>query len=522
MRRSTLKALALVVGASTSALGARDAEACGGQFTPVSATVSTVSAHRMIFSISPTATTLYDEIKWSGSPASFAWILPIQGTVTVGLSADILFATLDSLTASKVDQPFPTCAFRGGSGGTSGTGAGSGGTKGSGGGGVMVITQQQVGPYETVQLASSDGSALTSWLTANGYTISAADKPVIKAYVAAGMNFLAMKLVPGAGISAMQPVRVTSAGASPVLPLHMVSVGTGATTTITLWVVADGRWQPQNFPFFTISDSELTWDWTTFTSDYGAVLASKEAASGGTGWLLESSLELSQTTLSNDLIAAVTYDGDAGGGYLPPPPPVDAGPDASFDAGAGGDMVAAADADLAVLFAGIKRPNARITRLSTNIAHSALANDLTLEAPTNQHEITNILVPDKQAGPGCMYYPDGGLVPPEAGAEDARAGTGGTDGKGSGGTAGKGSGGTAGKGGGTAGQGGTTGTSAIGGTRGSGSQADAGPGDTPSSSGGCSTTASHDPFLDFGVGGLFAMLGFRALRSFRRPRRHRK
>jgi hypothetical protein len=308
-----------------------------------------------------------------------------------------------------------------------------------------------------------------------------------------------------------------------------VSVGTGPTTTITLWVVADGRWQPQNFPFFRILDRELTWDWTTRTSDYDALVAAKEAASGGAGWLLESSLELSQTTLKDDVLAAVTYDGDGGGGYLPPPPPADAGPDASFDAGAGGDMTAAADADLAVLFAGIKTPNARITRLSTAIAHSALVNDLTLEAPTDQREITNELVPDKQAGPGCMYYPDGGLVPPDSGADDARAGTGGTDGKGSGGTDGKGGGGTDGKGGGGAGgHGGTAGGSVTGGARGSGARADAGPdgggapGDTASSSGGCSTTSSHDPFLDFGVGGLFAMVGFRALRSLRRPRRDRK
>jgi hypothetical protein len=104
---------------------------------------------------------------------------------------------------------------------------------------VTVTSQKQVGPYETVQLHSNDGSALTSWLKTNGYVVPAADAPVIAAYAAQKFDFLALKLVPGEGVNAMQPVRVTSKGASISLPLHMVAVGTGATTGITIYVVAD-------------------------------------------------------------------------------------------------------------------------------------------------------------------------------------------------------------------------------------------------------------------------------------------
>ena len=58
-------------------------------------------------------------------------------------------------------------------------------------------------------------------------------------------------------------MRVTMPGASLSLPLRMASVGTGAVTGITIWVVADGRYEPQNFPFFHIDDSQLVWDWST-------------------------------------------------------------------------------------------------------------------------------------------------------------------------------------------------------------------------------------------------------------------
>ena len=46
---------------------------------------------------------------------------------------------------------------------------------------------------------------------------------------------------------------------------------------------ADGRWEPQNFPFFQIKDSELSWDWNTDSSNYETLRLSKEAALKGKG-----------------------------------------------------------------------------------------------------------------------------------------------------------------------------------------------------------------------------------------------
>ena len=68
------------------------ADACGGCFAAESNTV--VTDHRMIFSVSKNQTTLYDQIRYQGSPESFAWVLPIHGTVEIGLSSDALFGFL--------------------------------------------------------------------------------------------------------------------------------------------------------------------------------------------------------------------------------------------------------------------------------------------------------------------------------------------------------------------------------------------------------------------------------------------
>src|SRR5207253_2494422 len=70
---------------------------------------SDITDERMLLAVSETQTTLYDQIRYAGSPSSFAWVLPIRGTVTVGLSADVLFDSMDALTATEVRPPPSSC-----------------------------------------------------------------------------------------------------------------------------------------------------------------------------------------------------------------------------------------------------------------------------------------------------------------------------------------------------------------------------------------------------------------------------
>jgi hypothetical protein len=446
MRNSrTFVAMFAIAAATAASLGVeRDAEACGGCFVPPNEIESVITDERMIFSISKDQTTLYDQIQYSGAPSSFAWVLPIKGTVTVGLSADIMFNLIDqNLTASQVVQPpvdcppSPACDSLGFNGST--TGGTTGGTaEVTGAGGVQVLAQEQVGPYETVQLHSTDGSALTNWLTSHGYLIAADVVPVIAAYVADQFDFLALKLVPGKGVQSMQPVRVTSQGAALSLPLRMVAVGTGATTGISIWVVSDGRWEPQNFPFFLITDSELTWNWTVEngvnggSSNYETVRLQKENALKGRGWQIESSLELSQVTIEQELSQAIQFnsfttspvggylsaggssaeDAGAEGGAFAGEAGLDGGGEAAvsdagaeFEAGSVPAQQQAASQDLAVLFAGIAGPNVRITRMRSDVAHSALTVDMVLQASADQSELTNLHYPANQTGqPVCPVY----------------------------------------------------------------------------------------------------------------------
>ena len=194
---------------------------------------------------------------------------------------------------------------------------------------MTVLAQENVGPYATVQLHSSDSSALDNWLTQNGYNIPAAVQPILDAYVTEGFDFLAMKLLPNQGVQAMRPVRVTMPGASLSLPLRMASVGTGAVTGITIWVVADGRYEPQNFPFFHIDDSQLVWDWSSNISNYTTLRVQNEAKLKNAGWEIESSIALNEQLIKNVILSGGQYYGnglsastpvDATQDYLPSGP----------------------------------------------------------------------------------------------------------------------------------------------------------------------------------------------------------
>ena len=48
----------------------------------------------------------------------------------------------------------------------------------------------------------------------------------------------------------------------------MVAAGTGANVAITLFVIGEGRWEPQNFPTGALDPTKLTWDFITQSSDY--------------------------------------------------------------------------------------------------------------------------------------------------------------------------------------------------------------------------------------------------------------
>lgn len=351
------------------------AEACGGCFHPPTRSTQ-VTGHRMVFAVSPERTTLFDQIEYSGEPEDFAWVLPIRGQVEVGLSSDLLFANLESLTSVRIVSPDLDCPVCEDFNASAGPGPGP---SGSGtGGGVGIITSEVVGPYDTVQLSSDDPNALFDWLQTNGYVVDASLLPVLEAYVDEGFDFLALRLAPGQGIQSMQPVRVTSPGAGFELPLRMVAAGTGASTAISLWIVSEGRYQPANFPVEQISGADLVWDWSQNRSNYAMLREEIFQASDGFAWIVDSSDRVAPSDLYFPVEEA-TYGLEISG-YA---------------------SLADAEADFDILTADFTG-SPWITLLSAELSRPALEEDLRIEAAPDQSvRSRTLLAADSINTPPC-------------------------------------------------------------------------------------------------------------------------
>ncbi len=287
MKKLTLGALVVLTGAMVAMLDAPRAEACGGCFVPPTDS-TVVTDHRMALSISPQQTILWDQIRYSGDPREFAWVLPVINGAKLELANDEFFNALDRSTQPTVVAPntfggAAGCALTGCASDTaSSEAAGAPGV-----GEVQVLNQSVVGPYETVTLRATDDDALTNWLRDNSFTIPTSIEPTIAAYVAEGFDFIALRLRPQCSERSMQPVRVVSPGASPVLPLRMVAAGVGPQVGITLWVISEGRYEPQNFPHGLIEEADIRWDRFQGRSNYQALSEAKMAERNGYTWLVE-------------------------------------------------------------------------------------------------------------------------------------------------------------------------------------------------------------------------------------------
>lgn len=285
MNKSLLACLAIAGAASV--LEPVRAEACGGCFVPPSER-TVVTDHRMALSISTTQTVLWDQIRYSGDPSEFAWVLPVRAGATIELSNDAFFSALDASTQPVIYAP----QTYGGAYGCGLTGcasetAASSASDGPAAGQVQILSQSVVGPYETVTLRATDPGALRRWLTGHAYAIPPAIGPTIDAYVAESFDFIALRLRPDCGERSMQPVRIVTKGADPTLPLRMVAAGIGARVGLTLYIISEGRWQPQNFPHAEVETKSILWDRTQNRSNYEPLVEALMTAGEGRTWVTE-------------------------------------------------------------------------------------------------------------------------------------------------------------------------------------------------------------------------------------------
>lgn len=388
-----------------------DAAACGGCFaSPEQPTV--VTDHRMALAIAQDQTVLWDQIRYQGDPREFAWVLPVRPGARIELSRDEWFAALENVTKTVILPPNngnirSACSLGGCAASSASDSSGGGGGNAQTPESVDVLAQQVVGPYESVTLRATDPDALSIWLIAHGFAIPPSIEPVIAQYQKESFDFIALRLRPNCNVRSMKPVRIVSPGADPTLPLRMVAAGVGAKVGITLFVIGEGRWHPQNFPDAEIDFGKLVWDTGALRSNYSSLSVEALAAHEGRGFLTEYAGDMGN--LSGFYLASCrapsTGGTGTGTGTKPPDPcerddagalPDDAGP---IDSGisdadphrypdAGVNACAAYD-DLDVALTGLHPNDVWVTRLRANLPVAALATDLKLEANLFQAKVSS-------------------------------------------------------------------------------------------------------------------------------------
>jgi hypothetical protein len=197
----------------------------------------------------------------------------------------------------------------------------------------------------------------------------------------------------------MKPVRVVFPGSDNSLPLRMVAAGIGAKVGITLFVIGEGRYHPQNFPGAVWDERALVWDTAQNRSNYTELSLAAMAQKDGRAWLTEFANPTSLQSLDN-LYSSQGRGFGQPSGYTKLCESelgiVDFA-DAGADADAAGDADAAVDGgpppqqcdDITVASRYLHPNDTWLTRLRGNLPAAALATDLKLEAAA-QTAVSNV------------------------------------------------------------------------------------------------------------------------------------
>lgn len=289
--RRTLAALVIAIATWIVAAQPRPADACGGCFSPGDA-VTTVDSHRMAIAIGAGESTLWDQIVYSGDPSDFVWVLPVPTPeVTIEIADPAFFDALETGTSPIVQplSPAPVCPqFDSGDGcGDSSSIQDFNGYGTGEGDNVTIFGMDTVGPYESVTIGSEEPQALYDWLNDNGYDVPLVYYSTLDYYIDEGYVFVALRLAPGEGVSAMAPIRIHYPGPLMTFPLRMVTVGSKGLVSLTLWVLAEQRYEVPNYGTIQIDASRLSWDWNTNRSNYRELFDDTVEDAGNRAWVVE-------------------------------------------------------------------------------------------------------------------------------------------------------------------------------------------------------------------------------------------
>ncbi|MCC6620981.1 MAG: DUF2330 domain-containing protein [Deltaproteobacteria bacterium] len=284
VRLAPLAAAAL--GLSTFALPTPEAQACGGFFcsqVPVDQ-----AGEQIIFGMQGDTITAQILISYTGEAEDFAWLLPVASTPEVTLGTMAAFQQLGWRT-----RPTFNVQWTGEWGQCGGwwmfaeteAAAGGGPRSDPDDDGVQVVSQKDVGPFETTVLAATDTDALVKWLDDNDYDQPPAAVPLLDHYVRQGMQFVALRLLKDEPTGAIQPITLTFREADPCVPLVLTQIAAVPDMPVQLYLFGDHRVVPTNWFHVVVNQRKI--DWVQYGSNYADLVTQAVDEAAGHGFVTE-------------------------------------------------------------------------------------------------------------------------------------------------------------------------------------------------------------------------------------------
>ncbi|MDH5671273.1 MAG: DUF2330 domain-containing protein [Myxococcales bacterium] len=290
LRTPVLLAL-LWLGLTAAQLGvASSARACGGFFCSAANPVNQ-AAEQIIFVDNPDGTvTAVIQIMYEGPSESFAWVLPIPGSPTVGVSSEQALNRLKQATNPLYQLNtvfdgdcgfFPPTAF--GAVTLDSASAAEGGS-------VTVVDQGSVGPYDYKVISvdpnlADEAQVAVDWLVANGYDVTDLGPEVLRPYLADGLNLIAFRLSKGNDTGSIRPIMLTYESTLPVIPIRPTAVAATEDMGVLTWVLGDSRAIPENYKGLELNEALI--DWFNPGNNYDEVVSRAADEAGGQGFVTE-------------------------------------------------------------------------------------------------------------------------------------------------------------------------------------------------------------------------------------------
>lgn len=194
---------------------------------------------------------LVPSINISGEATEFAIVIPTPSIPKLDTVDRRIFRELNDLT-------MPVTRWRGG-GGSSGCNVFTAEDTGDGvffdnaaeEAGVTVISEQNVGAFDTVILTADNPMALTDWLDRHGYHHSIEDNAILQSYIDQRWIFTAMRLSAEFEGGGRRPARFFDQSIDPILltytakrliyPLRLTSISAREGTDVTVYILTPNK-----------------------------------------------------------------------------------------------------------------------------------------------------------------------------------------------------------------------------------------------------------------------------------------